>query len=197
MHINPDTYPAKALYKLMTSAVVPRPIALVLSRGSLGVVNVAPFSYFNVVTSAPPRLSISISKQNGLRKDTARNIVETGYFVVHVVTTDILEDVNRTSAPLPAHESELSLTQFSLHETADGGLPHIQNSPVRFTCTLEQTVTFPEAELFIGKVTGIDIEPRVFDAERGIIDTAALKPVARLGGPHYAQLGAITTLKRP
>ena len=197
MRIHPDSYPPKSLYKLMTSAVLPRPIALVLTKGETGIINVAPFSYFNVVTSAPPRVSISVSKQNGSRKDTARNLVDTERFVVHVVTTDILEDVNRTSAALPANESELSLTQFSVRQSTEGALPHILDSPVRFECRLEQTVDFPEAELFIGRVEAIEIDPRVYDETRGVIDTATLAPVARLGGPHYARLGDIITLKRP
>lgn len=197
MRIDPNTQSSKALYKLMTSAVLPRPIALVLTRSQAHVVNVAPFSYFNVVTSAPPRLSISISKLAGARKDTARNIVETGRFVVHVVTHDMLEDVNKTSATLPPHESELTLTQFSVDTSTEDDLPHIVDSPVRFVCKLEQTIDFPEAELFIGRVEAIDIAPHVLDSTRGVIDHKALEPVARLGGPHYAHLGEIIALKRP
>ena len=197
MRIHPNTYSSKALYKLMTSAVLPRPIALVLTRGTNGVVNVAPFSYFNVVTSSPPRLSISISKVQGTRKDTARNIIETGVFVVHVVTHDMLEDVNRTSASLAAHESELTLTQFTVKESTEDGLPHILDSPIRFVCKLEQTVDFLEAELLIGRVEAIDIAPHVFDSTRGVIDLEAIEPIARLGGPLYARLGDIISLKRP
>src|SRR5690625_5868527 len=72
-------------YKLLTGSIIPRPIAFVTSMASDGTVNGAPFSYFNIVSSNPPMVSISIQRKDGVRKDTARNIAEKGTFVVHIV----------------------------------------------------------------------------------------------------------------
>lgn len=108
-----DQLSAKDTYKLLSGAVIPRPIAFVTTLSSSGAVNAAPFSFYNVVSSDPPLLSISVNRAGGRQKDTARNAVENGEFVVHVSDEAIIEDINETAASLGPDESELTCT--SLH----------------------------------------------------------------------------------
>ena len=95
-------------YKLLIGSIVPRPIAFVTSLAKDGTVNAAPFSYFNIVSSNPPMISISTQRKDGRRKDTAQNIIDNEAFVVHIVDEDNVVEINKTAASLPPNESELN-----------------------------------------------------------------------------------------
>lgn len=198
-----DQLSAKDTYKLLSGTVIPRPIAFVTTLSSGGTVNAAPFSFYNVVSSDPPLLSISVNRAGGRQKDTARNAVENGEFVIHVSDEAIIEDINETAANLGPDESEL--TRISLHpvESKAVSVPGIQEARVRFECTLERHITFDNdqgvttADLLIGRVVCFHLDEKVYDAEKGYILTDELKPASRLAGNHYAKLGEEFTLIRP
>src|SRR5690606_8324627 len=99
--IDPATISDRENYKLLVGSVAPRPIALVASLSINGVINVAPFSYFNVVSSQPPMLSVSVGRKQGNMKDTARNIKDTGEFVVHIVDETNVHAANLAAQSLP------------------------------------------------------------------------------------------------
>src|SRR5690625_280555 len=143
-------------YKLLTGSIIPRPIAFVTSMASDGTVNGAPFSYFNIVSSNPPMVSISIQRKDGVRKDTARNIAERGTFVVHIVDEENVKRINETAASLPADESEVNLANLSLEESDLIEIPGIKEAKVRFECKIEQIIELPGeqaigSDLIIGK----------------------------------------------
>ncbi|MCG3231395.1 flavin reductase family protein [Bacillus subtilis] len=186
-----DQLSAKDTYKLLSGTVIPRPIAFVTTLSSGGAVNAAPFSFYNVVSSDPPLLSISVNRTEGRQKDTARNAVENGEFVVHVSDEATIEDINETAASLRPDESKAV------------SVPGIKEARVRFECKLERHITFDNdqgvttADLLIGRVVCFHLDEKVYDAEKGYILTDELKPASRLAGNHYAKLGEEFTLIRP
>src|SRR5690625_6752582 len=102
---NPENNTERENYKLLIGSVVPRPIAFVTTVAEDGTVNGAPFSYFNVVSSNPPLLSISVQRRNGIVKDTARNILKNKEYVIHIVDVYNVNEINDTDAYLPIIES--------------------------------------------------------------------------------------------
>ena len=195
MVIRPDNVDKKGLYQLLTSCVVPRPIALVMSKNEAGILNLAPFSFFNVVTPKPARISLVIGKRDGEYKDTARNIVKGKQFVVHVVTEAILEDAHVTSVSLPPEISEVDQTSFVTEFNEDFGVAHIKNSKVYFECELDQVVHFEDSDMVIGLIRKIVVDDEIM--RDGVVDVRKLAPVARLSKDDYALLGKGITLKRP
>ncbi|MBL3647851.1 flavin reductase family protein [Bacillus vallismortis] len=198
-----DQLSAKDTYKLLSGTVIPRPIAFVTTLSSSGAINAAPFSFYNVVSSDPPLLSISVNRAGGRQKDTARNAVENGEFVVHVSDEAIIEDINETAASLGPDESELTRTSLHPVESKSVSVPGIKEARIRFECTLEQHMTFDNdqgvttADLLIGRVICFHLDEKVYDAEKGYVLTDELKPASRLAGNHYAKLGEEFTLVRP
>ncbi|MCY8164020.1 flavin reductase family protein [Bacillus inaquosorum] len=198
-----DQLSAKDTYKLLSGAVIPRPIAFVTTLSSGGTVNAAPFSFYNVVSSDPPLLSISVNRAGGRQKDTARNALENGEFVVHVSDEAIIEDINETAASLGPDESELTRTSLHPVESKSVSVPGINEARIRFECTLERHMTFDNdqgvttADLLIGRVVCFHLDEKVYDAEKGYVLTDELKPASRLAGNHYAKLGEEFTLVRP
>ncbi|KAA6474253.1 flavin reductase family protein [Bacillus swezeyi] len=201
----PRNLTVKETYKLMSGAVVPRPIAFVTTASTVnGVVNAAPFSFFNVISADPPLLSISVGRtQGGEMKDTARNAAESKEFVVHIVDENIAEDMNQTAAVLPAHQSELDRTGLTTIESNQVSVPGIQEARIRFECKLERHLTFQNDQaktvndLLIGRIVCFHLADEVYDAEKGYIRTDALRPIARLAGNDYAKWGETFTLIRP
>ena len=95
-HFNPKDLTQRENYKLLSGSVLPRPIAFVTSQDQEGHLNAAPFSFFNVVSSHPPMIMISTGRTEGVRKDTAQNIIDTGEFVVHISELSMIEGINNT-----------------------------------------------------------------------------------------------------
>ena len=187
-------------YKLLTGSIIPRPIAFVTSMASDGTVNGAPFSYFNIVSSNPPMVSISIQRKDGVRKDTARNIAERGTFVVHIVDEENVKRINETAASLPADESEVNLANLSLEESDLIEIPGIKEAKVRFECKIEQIIELPGeqaigSDLIIGKVVNFHIDEDVY--EDGRINQVKLAAVSRLAGANYAKVGETFSIERP
>ena len=187
-------------YKLMIGSIIPRPIAFVTSLGEEGTVNGAPFSYFNVVSSNPPMVSISIQRKGSERKDTASNIYTNKEFVVHIVDEDNVGKINMTAANLPANESEVNLAGLTKVSSTNVSVPGIQEAKIRMECTLEHVVELgdpdsPSGDLFIGKVVHFHISKDIY--EDGRIDPRGLAAVSRLAGMSYAKIGEIFDMERP
>lgn len=197
--INPKDNSERDNYKLMIGSIIPRPIAFVTTRSKEGVLNGAPFSYFNIVSSNPPMISLSVARNNGNLKDTARNIYDNQQFVVHIVDDQNLERVNATAATLPPSESEIELVGFTPVESSQITVPGIKESKVRMECALVQAVPLGEEEvtgdLFIGKIMQFHIDEEIYD--NGRIDPRGLNAISRLAGWDYATIGDIKTIERP
>ena len=109
MVINCNEQEGAVLYKLMTSIVVPRPIGWISTKSLNNIDNLAPFSFFNMISHDPPHVVFSAITTNNKRKDTVVNIIDTGEFVVNLVTEDVLEMMNETAIEIPFEESEFIL----------------------------------------------------------------------------------------
>ena len=199
--IDPKQLSERENYKFLIGSIIPRPIAFVTSISDQGVVNAAPFSFFNIVSSNPPMISISIQRKKGQMKDTARNIRRKKQFVVHIVDEDNVEMVNETAANLPPEESEINRAGFTLVESTKIDVPGVKEAKVRFECELETALELggdgdhPGCDLIIAKVKYYHIEEGIY--EDGRIDPHALAAISRLAGNDYAKVGEQFTIERP
>lgn len=193
--INTKELTGKALYPLMTSAVVPRPIAWVSTLNPEGMVNLAPFSYFNLVSSRPPVLMISVGERDGIAKDTALNIFDRKEFVVHIVTESTLEAMNLTAKDVGREESEVALASLTAVKSTQIKTPGILESPIRLECVYDQHVIYPHSQIIFGRIVQMHIDEAVITDD--VVDAEKLKPVGRLGKQNYTTLGRVITLPRP
>ncbi|ATO48508.1 flavin reductase family protein [Brevibacillus laterosporus] len=186
-------------YKLLIGGIIPRPIAWVTSHNQLGVVNAAPFSYFNVACIEPMMISISVSRKPGqVMKDTARNISETKEFVVNTVDVHNVALVNETSADFPADQSEAEALGLDLVPSQAIKVPRLALSRIHFECKLHQIVTLGEpaaSDLIIGEVVHVHVDDSMYF--NGKIDAEKFAPVSRLAGHTYATLGELFDHPRP
>lgn len=196
--IDPKQTSERDNYKLLIGTVIPRPIAFVTTQSEDGVVNGAPFSYFNIVSSNPPMVSLAIQRTNDL-KDTARNIYNNREFVVHIVDDENVEKINKTAASLPATESEIELANLTPIQSEIVSVPGIKEAKVRMECKLVQSIPFggdgPGSDLFIGEIVRFHIDETIY--KDGRIDTRGLNAVSRLAGSNYATVGNIFSIERP
>ncbi len=187
-------------YKLLAATVVPRPIAWTVTRNSKGGLNAAPYSFFNVMGSAPPVVALGIlgDPERGF-KDTSRNIMETGEFVINLVPVGLVEKMNLTAIDAPAGTSEIELAGIETTPSVHVAPPRITASPVSFECVNQASVvTGPSQVLVVGRVLAIHIDDAyIKDAKRGHVDTLKLDLVARTFGAGYARIGEPFDISRP
>ncbi len=198
--IDPNKNTERENYKLLIGTIIPRPIAFVTTLNEEGLVNGAPFSYFSIVSSNPPMISLSIQRRNGEMKDTARNILRDKEFVVHGVDVENVKEINETAASLPSSESEISLTKLTLVESDLVKVPGVIESKVRMECRLEKAIPLGDedhvgADLIIGRILKYHIDESVY--EDGRINPDKLDPMSRLAGINYARIGEIISMERP
>lgn len=201
---DPHQMDATSVYRLMISAIVPRPIAWVGSTDGSGDAagdNLSPFSYFMGVGSDPPLLAISVaraSRRGGQDpggaplKHTARNILATGAFSVSIVTEADLETMHATSAAWPGPEFDAVGVPRACGVRI--AAPHPAGAAFTFECLLHETVDLGSTHLFVGRVVLMLGRPDVMAA--GAVDVDRLAPVARLGGDGYTGLGSVRHLPR-
>jgi len=187
-------------YRLIIGCVVPRPIAWITTIGADGCVNAAPFSSYNYVSTSPPMLAVNIASRAGALKDTARNIRASGEFVVNVATEANMELMHASAEEYAPGVSETSALGIELLASRQVKPPRIAASPVQMECRLDQTVALGRGvnTLYIGEVVAFHVARQFYDGRR--IDSAKMRPLARLGGPYYAALGEIfhrPMLQRP
>jgi len=200
LSLDPASMSERENYKFLIGSIIPRPIAFVTSVSKDGVLNGAPFSYFNIVSSNPPLISLSIQRSAGGQKDTARNIFESKEFVVHIVDEQNVEKINKTAANLPPDESEIELARLTPVESVKISVPGIKEAKIRMECSLEHSLELggtdtPGCDLIIGKVVQFHIDSDIY--ENGRIDPRGLAAVSRLAGNNYAKIGEIFEIERP
>ncbi|MDX1433761.1 MAG: flavin reductase family protein [Gammaproteobacteria bacterium] len=185
------------------SLVVPRPIGWVSTQDSAGVVNLAPYSFFNAVASEPPIVMFSSNgaHREGPYKDSAHNVRETGEFVCNLAVWELREQMNRTSAMVERAVNEFELAGLTPIPSRLVKPPRVAESPVHLECvhitTVELPATNPERPnlTVFGEVIGIHIDERII--KDGMIDMEVFKPIARLGYFDYTVVERIFTMKRP
>ena len=184
-------------YKLLTSLVVPRPIALVTSLGSDGIVNAAPFSFFNVLADEPPIVVVSIEdRAAGPMKDTARNIVERREFVVNLVDEGIAAQMHGCSDDMPPDMSELAAVGLTAAASVHVAPPRILEAPVALECTLHSDVSIGKRRILIGQVRHLHVRDGLVDPQTLRVDMNLYRPVGRLFGSRYCRIGDQFSLQK-
>lgn len=199
-YVDKDSLDTETSYRLLVGCVVPRPIAWITTLNPDGSVNAAPFSSYNYVATSPPMLAINIATRDGEIKDTARNILATGEFVVNVVNEDSIDLMHKSAANYPRNISEAEVLGIELLPSRDVKPPRISSTPIQMECRFDQKVVLGKGinTLFIGEVVAFHLSDKIYDGRR--VDSQKIRPVARLGGPFYSTLGEVIhrpMLQRP
>ena len=195
MILDPKSLSPRAVYHFMIGVVVPRPIAFVSTISGDGAFNVAPFSYFNAITNRPPLVGISINRRAGEPKDTARNIQETGDFVVNVVSEALLERAVRASGDWAKEVDEFELTGLTPVKSDLVRSPRVGESPVSLECRLHRVIELGDAHFTVGEIVLAHVADDVLTDGR--VDVAKLKPAGRLGGDGYSIVRDVAYHARP
>lgn len=201
VELDPSTREPRLNYHFLTSAVVPRPIAWVTTLDpQTGVVNAAPFSWYQAVCADPPMVMLAIQRRaDGTPKDTVRNVRATREFVVNVVPRDLAAAMVQTSGEYPPDVSELVEAGLEPAPSRKVRPPRIARSPVHLECRLHQEIPLGNrggTSLLIGEVVHIAADDAVLDA-RGNVDPAKLVVVARMGGQDYIAAEPTFPMRRP
>ena len=194
MYFDPDQLDGKNVYKLITSTVLPRPIAWVVSQNGQGRLNAAPFSFFNAMSGNPPVVALGIGAHGQVLKDSARNIRESGEFVINLVPFALIEAMNITSIEFEAEVNELEMAGLATLPSTKVAPPRISGSPVAFECRTLQIIELGEMRsIVLASVVAIHIDDEaVLDAERCHVDVRKLDLVGRMhGGGWYARLNEL------
>ena len=185
------------------SCIAPRPIGWLTTLDGEGRVNLAPFSFFNGIASDPPLVVVGV---NGApppagMKDTLANCRETGEFVANMATWDLREAMNLTSAAVAADVDEMALAGLTPRPSKLVGPPRVAESPIHMECKVHRILDMPCTEpgsrntLIIGHVVGIHIDDAMLTG--GLVDSARIKPIARLGYMDYAVVEQVFEMRRP
>jgi flavin reductase (DIM6/NTAB) family NADH-FMN oxidoreductase RutF len=195
MHVDPAELSPRDAYRLMISCIIPRPIAFVTTLSREGISNLAPFSFFNGVTSDPPVISIAVAtKRDGSKKDTWRNIEETGEFVVNVVVPELMDAVIIGAKELPHNVSELDLAGLQTLPSVKVKPPRLAGSPIHLECTLLKIVEVEGTALILGRVAMVHAKDEI--VEGGRVDPRRLTFVGRLGADFYCRVNDLFERKR-
>jgi len=191
---------SSALYKLLTGTVIPRPIAWVATIDEKGIDNLAPFSFFNVVSEDPPHIMFSTVRTGNKNKDTLNNILANQQFVVNLVTEDLVEKMNTTAQAIPSDESEFDLAGLTPIDSVKIKVPRVKECLVTLECEMVHHYFIENHQnggacIIIGKIITMHIDDSIL-MENHRINLDTYKPVARLAGSNYSKLGEIFSIKR-
>ena len=190
---------AERAYALLASLVTPRPIAWVSTLSPDGVVNIAPFSFFNLLGANPPILGFCPGdRADGTPKDTARNIRLTHEFVVNLVDESTAEAMNRTAASLPYGVSELQSAGLTTAPSSTVKPPRIAESPASLECQEWGTLQIGGNRLIVGLIKRVQVRDELVDAQTQRIRTERLHVIGRMASPHwYCRTQDRFEMKRP
>ncbi|MBI3681220.1 MAG: flavin reductase family protein [Acidobacteria bacterium] len=204
MTVHPSEQNPRDIYKLMIGSIVPRPIAFVSTVSPEGARNLAPFSFFNGVCPNPPVVCFCASFRQGpdgalAKKDTLRNVQQTGEFVVNIVSEDFAEAMNLASGDYAPDVDEFVVAGLTPLASVLVKPPRVQQARVQMECRLIQVVTVSERPLggsvVLGEVVLFHIDDAVVDNFR--IDPDKLRAIGRMGGNTYARTTDRFDLARP
>ena len=195
MILEPGSISPSAMYHFMISFVVPRPIAFISTVNAAGRRNLAPFSYFNAISSDPPLIGISILNRRDDPKDTLRNIRDTGEFVVNLVNEPLLAPMVETSGEWPAETDEFEKAGLAAAASDRVRPPRVATSPVAMECRLFQEIALGGAAFVVGEVLRVHVADDILTDGR--VDVTKLRPVGRLGGEGYCVVRDVIQQARP
>jgi flavin reductase (DIM6/NTAB) family NADH-FMN oxidoreductase RutF len=201
MEFDPASLSRGQIYQQMVRIITPRPIAWVSTRSNAGVDNLAPYSYFNAVGSNPPLLMFCpANKPDGSKKDSLRNIEENGEFVVNIVSFDVAEQMNQSSAAYDSETSEFDTCNLTRGESKLVKPPRVAEARAHFECALHTVLNLGTgaggANLVLGNIVAFHVEDDLLN-EDGLTDPGKLDAVGRLGGLSYCRTNDRFDLDRP
>lgn len=183
--------PAVNVYRLLTAVVVPRPIAWVTTLSENGLVNLAPHSFYTVACARPPIVQFSSVG----KKDTLRNVLATGEFVVNLAYAPLLEQVNNSAARFPPDQSEVEQLDIEMEPSLRVAPPRVARSPVAIECTVHSTNELGDSTVVLGDVRLISVAQEVLKDRHP--DFTLLDPLARLGKDEWALHSEVVAIPRP
>jgi flavin reductase (DIM6/NTAB) family NADH-FMN oxidoreductase RutF len=200
MQFDIQTTDSSVLYKLLTGTVIPRPIAWVASIDANGIDNLAPFSFFNVVSEDPPHIMFSTVRTGNKNKDTLNNILANNQFVVNLVTENVVEQMNTTAQNAASEVSEFELANVTPIDSVYIKPKRVKESLVQFECEMVHHYFIEKHQnggacIIIGKIITLHIDDSIL-MDNHKINLDAYKPVARLAGSNYSKLGELFQIKR-
>ncbi|MCL1599671.1 MAG: flavin reductase family protein [Actinomycetia bacterium] len=186
-------------YKLLTGLIVPRPIGWIGTVDGDGVRNLAPYSFFNCVSATPPTVVVGTGHRAGSPKDTLSNLRDTGVFTVSIVTEEVVEAMNATSAEVPPDVDEFAEAGLTAVTGSTVHAPYVGEAKAALECEVNQIVPLgdpPTSWLVIGDVRTVHVDDDLLDGTR--IDAQALKAIGRFAGAGYCTtVDGLFTLERP
>lgn len=189
--IDPGALGERGAYRLLTSLVVPRPIAWVSTLAEDGTRNLAPHSYFNVISAEPPVVHFTSSGT----KDTLRNVRAAGEFVVNVVSRELVEQMNLTAADFPPGEDEFAWAGLASAPSKLVAPPRVARARAALECRVHSEITIGDGTMIFGEVVAFAVAAELLDD--GAADPHGLDAVGRLGGTGYAGTRDLFDLARP
>lgn len=180
------------MYPLLTASIVPRPISWVSTLSAAGVPNLAPYSFFTVACTDPVILSVTSVGH----KDTYRNVVDTGEFVVNIGTESLMEVMNATSAPFGPEVDEFAEVGLTAAPSDVVAVPRVAEAPIAFECVRHDVIDLGTSAMLLGRVVSVSIEDEVL-AEDGLPDFGSLLPPSRLGRHEWGYAPRTRGLPRP
>jgi flavin reductase (DIM6/NTAB) family NADH-FMN oxidoreductase RutF len=200
MQFDPNELDYSAVYKLLTGAIIPRPIGWISSISEDGINNLAPFSYFNAVGDDPPHVMFSVGRGNDINKDTLNNVLNTKQFVVNMVTEALAEKMNLTAQSVPSHVDEFALAHIDSIQSIKVKPLRVKESPITFECELVHHYFLEDhknggACIIIGRIVMMHFDESLL-MDNYKINLENYKPIARLAGSNYAKIGEIFSVKR-
>ena len=205
LSIDPAAHPSRQIYKLMTGIIVPRPIALVSTVDADGNVNLAPFSFFAGVGSAPPTVLFCPVLRSAAggdaehRKDTLRNVEQTREFVINIVSESIAAQANLSAAEVGPDVDEFSLSGLTPLASETVKPPRVAESPAHMECRLMQVIYTGDQPasgvVVLGEVVRFHVRENLFDDFR--VDPAGLDAVGRMAGNTWVRTRDLVDLVRP
>ena len=198
MQFDPKDLDSSSLYKLITGTIIPRPIGWISTIDQNGINNLAPFSYFNIV--GEKHIMFSTAKNKGNNKDTLNNILQNNEFVLNMVTEDVVEAMNMTSAELPANEDEFIYAGLTPIDCKLIKPKRVKESKISFECKMIHNFTMPHpdnngATMIVGEIVMMHFNDDVL-LDNYKINMENYKPVSRLAGSNYSKIGEIFSIKR-
>ncbi len=191
MFVDFNQLPPQDRYRLLASAVIPRPIALVTTLSQQGLLNAAPFSFFNVFSEDPALAVLGLETRRdrpGL-KDTTRNIQDTQELVINLVDADMGPAMAACASPLDPEDSELDFAGLTPTPSHHVTVPGIAQAPIRLECRLFEMRQITERRhLCIAEILALDARDGIFDPQTHHIDLARYRPLARVSGNGYFEV---------
>lgn len=202
MEIDPGTLTARDRHLLLTALVVPRPIGWLSTLDSSGRVNLAPYSFFNLVSSSPPTLIVSVGQREGRAKDTLANLRATGELVANVVSDDLAEAMNASSVESGPEHDEFAFAGLAQAPSSVVRPPRVAAARAHLEARLVDVVPVSDDDgtarnhVVFARIVHVHVDDALFTPPHRV-DVAALAPLARLAGTAYGRLGELFSLPRP